>query len=113
MVSAMGEGPSPLERFRGAAGVPVGRWRDHYPGYHPLGIYNAYVPVELFEAAGLTPVYLFHRAGDSGYARAHLPVFCCWPGRSVVDQARVNGPDHTGRRSISLPWPALEFPPWP
>jgi hypothetical protein len=24
--------------------------------------------------------------------------------------ARRNGPDHTGRRSISFPWPALEFP---
>ena len=32
---------------------------------------------------------------------------------SVIEQASANPPDHAGRRSISLPWPALELPPGP
>lgn len=76
-----------LERLRAVDGLPIAGWRQQFPGYKPLGIYNAYVPVEMFHAAGLTPVYLFHQAEDRGYARAHLPPFTCWPGRSLVDQA--------------------------
>jgi hypothetical protein len=30
-------------------------------------------------------------------------------GREVPDLRR-NGPDHTGRPSVSIPWPRLEFP---
>jgi hypothetical protein len=30
-------------------------------------------------------------------------------GREVSD-VRRNGPDHTGRLSVSIPWKALEFP---
>jgi benzoyl-CoA reductase subunit C len=78
---------SPLERFHAITQAPLNRWGDHFPGYRPLGVYNAYVPAELFHAAGLTPVYLFHQTGDRGQARAHLPGFACWPGRSLVDQA--------------------------
>jgi benzoyl-CoA reductase/2-hydroxyglutaryl-CoA dehydratase subunit BcrC/BadD/HgdB len=81
---------NPLERFHGVARTPLGRWNDHFPQHRPLGIYNAYVPEELFQAAGLTPIYLFHRSADRGGARAHLPSFACWPGRSLVDQA-LNG----------------------
>jgi benzoyl-CoA reductase/2-hydroxyglutaryl-CoA dehydratase subunit BcrC/BadD/HgdB len=51
-----------------------------------VGIYNAYVPVEMFCAAGLVPVYLFHRPEDRGYARTYLPAFVCWPARSLIDQ---------------------------
>lgn len=77
----------PLGRLKAVAQLSITRWREVYPTHQPLGIYNAYVPVELFEAAGLTPVYLFHQAGESGHTRVHLPAFCCWPGRSLVDQA--------------------------
>jgi len=58
-----------------------------FPQHRPLGIYNAYVPEEIFGAAGLTPIYLFHRPDNRGQARVHLPSFACWPGRSLVDQA--------------------------
>jgi len=30
-------------------------------------------------------------------------------GEQVADVVR-NGPDHTGRESVSLPWPRLTFP---
>ena len=78
---------SPLERFRLVAGLSIGHWREQFPAHRPLGIYNAYVPIEVLNAAGMTPVYLFHQADDGGYARAHLPTFTCWPGRSLIDQA--------------------------
>jgi benzoyl-CoA reductase subunit C len=78
---------NPLERFHEVARTPLSRWNDRFPQHRPLGIYNAYVPEELLQAAGLTPIYLFHRSADRGGARAHLPSFACWPGRSLVDQA--------------------------
>jgi benzoyl-CoA reductase subunit C len=76
-----------LERFRKVAQTPLSQWNDRFADHRPLGVYNAYVPEEMFHAAGLTPVYLFHRPGDLGHARTHLPSFACWPGRSLVDQA--------------------------
>jgi bcr-type benzoyl-CoA reductase subunit C len=76
-----------LERFRTIAQTPLKQWREHFPEHRPVGIYNAYVPEEMFHAAGLTPVYVFHQSGDRGHARVHLPAFACWPGRSLVDQA--------------------------
>jgi len=33
-------------------------------------------------------------------------------GGREVTALRRNGPDHTGRPSVSLPWPRLEFPAW-
>jgi benzoyl-CoA reductase/2-hydroxyglutaryl-CoA dehydratase subunit BcrC/BadD/HgdB len=78
---------SALNRLQAAAQVSIPEWTEVFPEHRPFGVYNAYVPVELFEAVGLTPVYLFHRSGERGYSRAHLPAFCCWPGRSLVDQA--------------------------
>lgn len=77
---------SPLEQLRAAAQTSIERWRERFPGRQPIGVYNAYVPVELFRAAGLDPVYLFHRAEDRGNARTHLPAFVCWPARSLLDQ---------------------------
>ena len=35
---------------------------------------TAYVPEELFHAAGFTPVFIFHTSDDEGHARAHLPL---------------------------------------
>ena len=93
---------SPLERLHAAAILSVSRWREAYPTDQPLGIYNAYVPVELFEAAGLTPVYLFYQEGERGHARAHLPAFCCWPGRSLVDQALAGDLDELGLPTLIL-----------
>lgn len=77
----------PLERFHHIAHMPLRQWREFFPDHRPLGIYNAYVPEELFHAAGFTPVYLFHRSADRGHTRSHLPAFACWPGRSLMDQA--------------------------
>ncbi len=53
----------------------------------PLGFLTAYVPEELFHAAGFTPVFIFHTPDDQGYARAHLPGFTCWVAGSALDQA--------------------------
>ncbi len=53
----------------------------------PLGFLTAYVPEELFHAAGFTPVFIFHTPEDRGYARAHLPGFTCWVAGSALDQA--------------------------
>lgn len=77
----------PLARFHTVAHTPLRQWHQLYPDHRPLGIYNAYVPEEIFHAAGYTPLYVFHQKGDRGHARMHLPSFACWPGRSLVDQA--------------------------
>ena len=53
----------------------------------PLGFLTAYVPEELFHAAGFTPVFIFHTSDDHGYARTHLPGFACWVAASALDQA--------------------------
>ncbi len=53
----------------------------------PLGFLTAYVPEELFHAAGFTPVFIFHTPDDHGHARAHLPGFTCWVAGSALDQA--------------------------
>jgi benzoyl-CoA reductase/2-hydroxyglutaryl-CoA dehydratase subunit BcrC/BadD/HgdB len=52
-----------------------------------VGFLTAYVPEELFHAAGLTPVFIFHTPEDEGRARAHLPGFTCWIAGSALDQA--------------------------
>jgi benzoyl-CoA reductase/2-hydroxyglutaryl-CoA dehydratase subunit BcrC/BadD/HgdB len=52
-----------------------------------IGFLTAYVPEELFHAAGLTPVFIFHTPDDEGRARAHLPGFTCWAAGSALDQA--------------------------
>ena len=52
-----------------------------------VGFLTAYVPEELFHAAGLTPVFTFHTPEDEGRARAHLPGFTCWIAGSALDQA--------------------------
>ena len=53
----------------------------------PLGFLSAYVPEELFHAAGFTPVFIFHTPDAHGFARAHLPGFTCWVAGSALDQA--------------------------
>ena len=53
----------------------------------PLGFLSAYVPEELFHAAGFTPVFIFHTPDAYGFARAHLPGFTCWVAGSALDQA--------------------------
>jgi benzoyl-CoA reductase subunit C len=53
----------------------------------PLGFLTAYIPEELFHAAGLTPVFIFHAPDDHGHARTHLPGFTCWIAGSAFDQA--------------------------
>ena len=52
-----------------------------------LGFLTAYVPEELFHAAGFTPIFIFHTPDDQGRARAHLPGFTCWIAGSALDQA--------------------------
>ena len=51
-----------------------------------IGFLTAYVPEELFHAAGFTPVFVFPTAEDRGLARAHLPGFICWVAGSALDQ---------------------------
>ncbi len=53
----------------------------------PLGFLTAYVPEELFHAAGFAPIYLFHTPEDRGLARIHLPGFTCWIAGSALDRA--------------------------
>jgi len=52
-----------------------------------LGFLTAYIPEELFHAAGFTPIFIFHTSDDHGFARAHLPGFTCWVAGSALDQA--------------------------
>ena len=53
----------------------------------PLGFITAYIPEELFQAAGFTPLFVFPTPQDRGHARAHLPSFTCWIVGSVFEQA--------------------------
>jgi benzoyl-CoA reductase/2-hydroxyglutaryl-CoA dehydratase subunit BcrC/BadD/HgdB len=52
-----------------------------------IGFLTAYVPEELFHAAGFTPAFIFHAPDDRGHARTHLPGFTCWVAGSALDQA--------------------------
>ena len=52
-----------------------------------VGFLTAYVPGELFHAAGFTPVFIFHTPDDYGQARTHVPNFTCWVAGSAFDQA--------------------------
>jgi len=52
-----------------------------------IGFLTAYVPEELFHAAGFTPAFIFHTPDDYGQARARLPGFTCWVAGSALDQA--------------------------
>ena len=76
-----------LKWFHEIARMPLRDWKDTFPDHLPVGGYNAYVPDEMFHAAGLTPMYLFHQQNNRGNASTHLPSFVCWPGRSHADQA--------------------------
>jgi benzoyl-CoA reductase subunit C len=73
--------------FRQISAARIRDWETVFPEYRPVGVFNTYFPQELLQAAGFTPVYLFHRRTDLGYTRTHLPSFTCWPGKSLVDQA--------------------------
>jgi len=76
-----------LDTFRGAADLPLRLWRERFPDHRPLGFMNAYVPEELFHAAGFTPVLLLHGRQGRGLAQRHLPGFTCWVVRSALDRA--------------------------
>jgi benzoyl-CoA reductase/2-hydroxyglutaryl-CoA dehydratase subunit BcrC/BadD/HgdB len=76
-----------IAHFRQIAATSLRDWGKVFPEYRPIGVFNAYVPLVLLQAAGFTPVYLFHRRTDLGNTRTHLPSFTCWPGKSLVDQA--------------------------
>jgi benzoyl-CoA reductase/2-hydroxyglutaryl-CoA dehydratase subunit BcrC/BadD/HgdB len=68
------------------------------PAFHdlpsPIGFLTAYVPEELFHAAGLTPVFVLPTPRDQGRARAHLPSFTCWIAGSALDQALTGALDN-------------------
>jgi benzoyl-CoA reductase/2-hydroxyglutaryl-CoA dehydratase subunit BcrC/BadD/HgdB len=53
----------------------------------PLGFITAYIPEELFHAAGFTPLFIFPTSQDRGLSRATLPSFTCWIVGSALDQA--------------------------
>ncbi|HDD24144.1 MAG TPA: 2-hydroxyacyl-CoA dehydratase [Chloroflexi bacterium] len=66
-----------------------------------IGFLTAYVPEELFHAAGFTPVFIFPAPGDQGYARAHLPSFVCWVVTSALNQALSGQLDHLAGIAIA------------
>ena len=67
---------------------PISSPRSPTPNLQPpLGFLTAYVPEELFHAAGLTPALIFHTPDEHGHARTHLPGFTCWIAGSALDQA--------------------------
>jgi len=66
-----------------------------------LGFLTAYVPEELFHAAGFTPVFIFHAPDDRGHARAHLPSFTCWVAGSALDQALAGDLDHLAGMALA------------
>jgi len=76
-----------LSGFQAISEMPLSRWRERFPDHRPLGFLGAYVPEELFHAAGFTPIFLFHGREDHSHAQAHLPGFTCWVTRSALDQA--------------------------
>jgi benzoyl-CoA reductase/2-hydroxyglutaryl-CoA dehydratase subunit BcrC/BadD/HgdB len=76
-----------LDTFRHVNELPLSQWRERFPGSRPLGFMNAYVPLELFHAAGFTPVLLQHARNGYGHAQRHLPGFTCWVVRSALDRA--------------------------
>jgi benzoyl-CoA reductase/2-hydroxyglutaryl-CoA dehydratase subunit BcrC/BadD/HgdB len=59
-----------------------------------IGFLTAYVPEELFHAAGFNPVFIFPTPQDHGHARAHLPSFTCWIASSALDQGLAGALDH-------------------
>jgi benzoyl-CoA reductase/2-hydroxyglutaryl-CoA dehydratase subunit BcrC/BadD/HgdB len=67
----------------------------------PLGFLTAYVPEELFHAAGFMPVFIFHNSDDHGHARAHLPAFTCWVVGSALDQALAGKLDHLAGMALA------------
>jgi benzoyl-CoA reductase/2-hydroxyglutaryl-CoA dehydratase subunit BcrC/BadD/HgdB len=69
---------------------------------HPLlGFLSAYVPEELFHAAGFAPSFIFHTSDDHGHARAHLPGFTCWVVGSALDQALAGGLDNLAGMALA------------
>lgn len=66
-----------------------------------IGFLTAYVPEELFHAAGFTPVFVFHTPDDRGQARAHLPGFTCWVAGSALDQALAGGLDDLSAMAVA------------
>jgi benzoyl-CoA reductase/2-hydroxyglutaryl-CoA dehydratase subunit BcrC/BadD/HgdB len=76
-----------LSTFRDVGELELEQWRARFPGHRPLAFMNAYVPQELFHAAGFAPVLLL--PGRRGYGRAqlHLPGFSCWVVRGALERA--------------------------
>jgi benzoyl-CoA reductase subunit C len=66
-----------------------------------IGFLSAYVPEELFHAAGFTPVFVFPTSDDHGHARAHLPGFTCWVVGSALDQALAGKLDHLAGMALA------------
>ena len=69
---------------------------------HPhLGFLSAYIPEELFHAAGFAPTFIFPTPDDRGHARAHLPGFTCWVVGSALDQALAGKLDNLAGMALS------------
>jgi len=96
----MSPGDALLNELQAVSEMPLRRWRERFPGFRPLGFMNAYLPEELFHAAGFTPILLLHRREGHGQAQAHLPGFTCWVVRSVLDQALAG--DLEGLAGVAL-----------
>ncbi len=66
-----------------------------------LGFLSAYIPEELFHAAGFTPTFIFPTPDDRGHARAHLPGFTCWVVGSALDQALAGKLDNLAGMALA------------
>ena len=66
-----------------------------------LGFLSAYVPEELFHAAGFAPTFIFPTPDDRGRARAHLPGFTCWIVGSALDLALAGELDNLAGMALA------------
>jgi benzoyl-CoA reductase/2-hydroxyglutaryl-CoA dehydratase subunit BcrC/BadD/HgdB len=76
-----------LEILIDAAHVPLSCWRARYPEYRAMGVLCSYVPEEMLDAAGFTPVRVRGTSAPLRHVDAHMQSFTCALCRSALDQA--------------------------
>ena len=70
-----------------AARYPLRDWPKHYPERRAIGYLCSYVPEEIIDAAGFSPVRIRGNAEPLREVDAHLQSFTCALCRSSLDQA--------------------------
>jgi bzd-type benzoyl-CoA reductase N subunit len=76
----------PLRDLVGAARAPLAEWSARYPDRRAIGYLCSYVPEEMLDAAGLTPVRVRGSTDPLRQVDAHLQSFTCALCRSTLDQ---------------------------